>query len=82
MLSEFLEKQLKQAQYKILKNGTYFGIIPGLKGVWANAKNLENCRKGLREVLEDWLLLKVRNREKVPGFDLKVDRRALVRTNS
>lgn len=79
MLTEFIEKKLKQARYKLLKNGTYFGAIPGLKGVWANAKNLEVCRKELREVLEDWLLLKVRDRERVPGFSIRIDRRQLVR---
>ena len=81
MLSEFLEKQLKKARYKILEDGAYFGTIPGFRGVWADAKNLEDCRKELREVLEDWLLLKVRNRERVPGFELKVDQRGLVKTN-
>ena len=79
MLSEFISKKLKEARYKLLKNGTYFGQIPGAKGVWANGKNLEDCRMELQEVLEDWLILKVRMRERVPGFKLKVDRRELVR---
>lgn len=79
MLSDFIAKKLKEAQYKLLKDKTYFGEIPGLKGVWANAKNLEACREELREVLEDWLVLKIKDREKVPGFNLKTDRRQLVR---
>ncbi len=79
MISEYIVKKLKQARYKLLKNGSYFGEIPGVKGVWANAKNLEGCRTELREVLEDWLLLKVRDRERVPGFEVKIDRRELVR---
>jgi len=79
MLSEFIDRQLKKARYKILKDGTYFGEIIGLRGVWANADNLESCRKELREVLEDWLLLKVRDHERVPGFEIKIDRRMLVR---
>ena len=79
MLTEFIEKQLKKARYKLLKNKSYFGEIPGAKGIWANAKNLEDCRKELREVLEGWLLLKVRASEDVPGFHLKVDRRELVK---
>ena len=79
MLSEYIAKTLKRARYKLLKDGSYFGEISGLKGVWANAKSLENCRKELQEVLEDWLLLKVRSREKVPGFEIRVDRRELVK---
>lgn len=59
MLSDFINRQLQAARYKILEDGTYFGKIPGTKGIWANTKNLEDCREELREVLEEWLLLKV-----------------------
>lgn len=79
MLSEYIEKKLRQARYKLLQDGSYFGEIPGLKGVWSNAKNLEVCRKELQEVLEDWLLLKIRAREQVPGFKIKADRHAFVK---
>ena len=79
MLTEYLNRKLAQARYKRLKDGSYFGEISGVRGVWANARTLPQCRGQLREVLEDWLLLKVRNKESVPGFTLKVDRRSLVR---
>ena len=79
MLSEFIGKKLQSAQYKILKDGTYFGEIPGVKGEWANASNLEDCRAELREVLEEWVLLKVRSGDKIPGFRLKMDRRELLK---
>lgn len=79
MLSEYIKKQLKKAEYRLLKDGMFFGEIPGLTGVWASAKNLEDCRYQLQEVLEDWLLLKVRDNEKVPGFDFRIDRRELVK---
>lgn len=78
MLSEFIFKKLREARYKLLKDGSYFGEIASLRGVWANANNLEDCRKELQEVLEDWLLLKVRDRENVPGFRLKIGKRELV----
>ena len=78
MFTDFVIKQLKNAQYKLLKDGSYFAEIPGIRGVWANAKNVEDCREQLREVLENWILLKIRDKEKVPGFHLKVDRRELV----
>ena len=79
MLNEFITKKLKNAKYKILEDGSYFGEIPGLSGIWANANNLEKCRQELKEVLEDWLLLKVRDRQPVPGFKIKIDRRELVK---
>ena len=52
----------------MLKDGTYFGEIPGANGVWANTKNLEDCREELRGVLGDWVLLKVRERETIAGL--------------
>jgi len=77
MLSEFILKKLKTARYKLLKDGSYFGQIPGLRGVWASAKNLEDCREELQEVLEDWLLLKLRAGDKISGFE--ISRRELVK---
>ena len=79
MLSEFIAKKLKTARYKLLRDSSYFGEIPGIRGIWANNKNLEDCREELREVLEDWLLLKVRSGEKIPGLEIKVDCRELVK---
>jgi len=58
MLIKFIEKNLFKAKYKTLDDGSYFGEIPGFKGVWANNKNLEKCREELKEVLEEWLILK------------------------
>lgn len=79
MLTEYIAKKLHLAQYKLLKDGSYFGEVRGMQGVWANASNLEDCRRELQEVLEDWLLLKIQSREKVPGFEIKVDQRELVK---
>jgi len=65
MISEYIYKKLNSAKYKILDDGTYFGEIHGLRGVWSNAKTLEKCRGELREVLEDWLLLSVSRGESI-----------------
>ena len=74
MLTEFIENKLKIAKYKLLKNGSYFGEIPGMPGVWANAKTLEVCRKELRDVLEDWLVLQLRDRQKIVGLTINTAR--------
>lgn len=70
MLSKFLNKQLSRAKYKILPDGVYFASIPGLRGVWASARTLEDCREELQSVLEDWLIFKLRKRAMVPGLRL------------
>jgi hypothetical protein len=43
---------MARTKFKILGDGTYFGEVPGFRGVWANANTLEECRKELQEVLE------------------------------
>ena len=57
MLTGYIFQKLNQAQYKILDDGSYFGAVPGLQGVWASEKTLEKCRETLSEVLEEWLVL-------------------------
>ncbi|WP_353733695.1 hypothetical protein [Syntrophothermus sp.] len=42
-------------------------------GVWAKETSLEKCREVLQEVLEEWLVLKLRDRDPLPqlgGIDL------------
>lgn len=79
MLSQYIQKKLKEARYKILKDGVYFGEIPCLRGVWANAKSLEDCREELQSALEDWLLFKLKEGDTIPGLRIGVDQRRLVR---
>ena len=73
MLINYISQKLNRARYKILEDGTYFGEIPGLQGVWASEKTLEKCRETLREVLEEWLILKLQDGDKIPGFSVKVN---------
>lgn len=68
MINDFIFSSLGKAKYKLLDDGTFFGEIPGLRGVWANGKTLEICRRELAEVLESWLLLKIQAGERIPGF--------------
>lgn len=50
-----------------------------MRGVWANGKTLEACRAELKEVLEEWLVLKIRRGERIAGFRVDADwRKAFV----
>ena len=80
MLTEFIAKRLNEARYKLLKDGTYFGEITSLKGVWANKKTLENCREELRSALEDWMLFKLKDGDTIPGLRIGVNKRRLLKT--
>ena len=39
-----------------------------MPGVWVNEATLDCCRQVLQEVLEEWLLLKLRDRDPIPSL--------------
>jgi predicted RNase H-like HicB family nuclease len=46
MLIQYIKAAMRRVQYELLEDdGTFFGRIEGLKGVWANATTLEACRE-------------------------------------
>jgi predicted RNase H-like HicB family nuclease len=63
MILAYINEAMKRAKYKILDDDTFFGEVPGLQGVWADADTLEECRQELQEVLEGWLILKLRDND-------------------
>ena len=66
MLTRYIQAAMGKARYEILDDGTYYGEIPPCRGVWANAKTLETCRQELQEVLEEWLMLKMKDGDPIP----------------
>jgi predicted RNase H-like HicB family nuclease len=74
MIIEYCQKAIERAEYKKLADGSWFADIPGFQGVWANGDSVEQCRNELVTVLEEWLLLKVRDDDSVPDVaGLKVE---------
>ena len=72
MIIEYCQKAIERAAYK--NDGSWFAEIPGFQGVWANGDSVEQCRNELVTVLEEWLLLKVRDGDSVPDVaGLKVE---------
>ena len=68
--SRFIGAAMRKAHYEILPDGEgYFGSIPDLQGVWANADTLETCREELREVLEEWILIGLKMGHFIPQID-------------
>ena len=60
MLMDYIRAAMRQAKYEILQDdGTFYGEIPGLQGVFSNADTLEECRDMLEEILGEWILLQV-----------------------
>jgi predicted RNase H-like HicB family nuclease len=66
MVTRSIQEAMRRAEFKRLENGTWFGEIPGLAGVWANEPSTKQCRVVLQEVLEEWLVLKIRDGDVIP----------------
>jgi predicted RNase H-like HicB family nuclease len=61
MLADYIDHALEIALYEIIEDdGSYWGEVPGLQGVWARHQTLEGCRRELREALSDWLAVRLR----------------------
>jgi len=70
VLTEYIQAALRRARYEILsEDGMYYGEIQGFDGVYANTETLEACREELREVLEEWILLRISKNLPVPAVE-------------
>ena len=70
MLLDYFKAAMRHAKYEILSDdGSFYGEIPECNGVYANAKTLESCRDELEEVLEEWVLFRVRKNLTMPVID-------------
>lgn len=74
MLTAYILAAMKRARYEILDDRSYYGEIPGFRGVYANAETLEACRDQLQDVLEGWIVLGLRLGHELPSVSgLRLD---------
>ncbi|MDQ5825598.1 MAG: type II toxin-antitoxin system HicB family antitoxin [Chloroflexota bacterium] len=67
---EYLNAAMQRATFKELPdNEGVFASIPGFQGVYANANTVEEARKELVEVLEEWLDVGMRFGDPIPEID-------------
>lgn len=70
MLTSYIRAAMRHARYEIVEDdGSFYGEIPSISGVWANAKTLEGCREELEGVLEGWVLLSIADHSLIPEID-------------
>jgi predicted RNase H-like HicB family nuclease len=60
---------MRSARYEFLKDRTFYGEIPELRGVYANGGSLEECRSELQSALEDWIVFSLRKGFDMPALD-------------
>jgi len=69
-LTEYLQAAMRHAEYERLDDGDWYAHIPGLVGLWASAKTVEDTRNDLFSALEDWLYINAYIAQlKLPEFD-------------
>jgi predicted RNase H-like HicB family nuclease len=67
MIVEYIEATLREARYEIIKaEEPYYGEVPSLEGVWATGKTLEECRQNLTEVIDGWILIRLKKGLPIP----------------
>ncbi len=69
MLTNYMHQVMRRAHFEIMETGRFYGSIPGFQGVWSEGASLEECRDELVEVMEAWLIVKLRCGEDVPVVD-------------
>ena len=70
VLTKYIQAAMRRGKFKLLgEREGFFGEIAECPGVWANADTLERCRDELQEVLEDWILVRVRSQLLLPVID-------------
>jgi len=75
MLIEYIQSALERAKYEIINDEEpYYGEIPELKGVWATGTTLEECRKKLAEVIDGWIIIRLKKGLPIPtigGYNIE-----------
>ena len=70
MLTTYIAKTLEYATFEGPDDEKWYGEIPVCPGVWAIGESREECRRELQEVLEEWLILKLRDNDPdIPVID-------------
>lgn len=68
-LTDYINCALGYAEYDKLEDGSFAGRIPKCKGVVAFAKSLRECEDELRSTLEDWILVGLKLKHRLPVID-------------
>jgi len=67
LITQYIEAALSRAKYEIIQDEEpYYGEVPELEGVWATGKTLEECRRNLAEVIDGWLVVRLRSGLDIP----------------
>jgi predicted RNase H-like HicB family nuclease len=76
LIIEYINEALRLAKYEIIDDEEpYYGEIPGIQGVWASGRTLEECRQRLKDTLDEWIILSFNRGLPIPeinGINLNI----------
>ncbi|MDO8728975.1 MAG: type II toxin-antitoxin system HicB family antitoxin [bacterium] len=71
MIQSYIQNYLNKARYEMIDGGSkFYAEIKDLRGVWATGKTLEECRRNLVDVMEGWLILRLKKNLTIPNFKI------------
>jgi len=68
-ITAYIRAAMSTSEIKTLEDGSYYAEIPSCPGVWANEEKKEACIETLQEVLEEWIVLKLRDDDTLPAIN-------------
>lgn len=68
MLTAYIATALRRARYEVVDGNEFCATVPGLRGVIATARTVEECRTQLAEVIEAWVLVRISRGLRVPAL--------------
>jgi predicted RNase H-like HicB family nuclease len=70
VLTAYLDAAMRHAAYEQLEDDEgWFATIRDFPGLWASGKTVEDTRDELRSALEGWIILALRQGERLPLLD-------------
>jgi predicted RNase H-like HicB family nuclease len=67
LITEYIAAALSRAKYEIIEDEEpYYGEVQELEGVWATGKTLEECRQNLSDVIDGWLVVRLKKGLSIP----------------
>lgn len=79
IVQRYIAEAIKLANVRKLDDGSFFAEIPDFVGVWASNPDLSCCGAELRDVLFDWLVIKIEQNDRdipilpaIPDINLNV----------
>ncbi len=70
MSAKYIKAAMHKARYEILEDDSFYGEIPGFKGLYSNESTLEKCRIELERTLKDWVLLSISKNLHLPTIQM------------